>query len=189
MHWGFCQGISNNFADWLSHIGHLLQDKASEVSRRKAVKLLEVSEATATANEEYPTPAGWRIKDSTFDFSLEQWRLVSETTAVDQTPFHKLTVGDVFAVMTGSKETPRLIQERVQSWKSKIFAISPMGSETPCLFVPQTFSRSESAVFECDDKLADIIDMSTAEDHQNLVLLIPAELNLQVSCVLSCIPP
>jgi hypothetical protein len=187
-HWAFIQGIKNTLADWLSHVGHLILDQGDIKTRlTKTTSVMTRAQSTLydSAQSKYPVPDGWTIANSTFKlFTIDDWKLVSETTKADtKSTWFKITIADMFAKLTSSSALAPLVSDRIDCWKTKVFAICPPGSSWPCLFVPKTFTRSESAHFDSDERLASVLDMTelSANNHRELVLVIPADLDLRIS--------
>ena len=187
-HWAFIQGIKNTLADWLSHVGHLILEQGKLLSTAKRVAVLTRSQQQRieAAQRLYPVPEGWSISNSTFKtLSPTDWRDVSSATAADTTStWFQTTISDMYAHLTsGGGSLAPLVNDRIKAWRTKVYAICPPGSEHPCLFVPRTFTRSEAAHFDSDDRLAALMDMSeiSAKSHRGLVLVIPDKLDLRVS--------
>jgi hypothetical protein len=178
-HYAFCEGITNDFADWLSHIGHLLKEAGkSKATVPKSVNIASVADSSAAARIQYPVPPGWTLKDSAAPFTGEQYDEISTATSLDsESTFHKVPLSDLFKVMvddsTGS--VSKLERERVMAWKSKLFAIVPEGGTRPCLFVPKTFSRSVRNLFDVSgwEDLLDPADADSDPDLYQLVLVVP----------------
>ena len=129
----FCTGSTNDFADWLSHIGHLLKQAGTDLHNKPPPKA--VTETTLSARLQYPVPTGWTLKDSICSFSPEQWTRISEATSTDHdSKLHKVSLAELLDVLTGGTTCSALVRDRVHTWKSKIFAIVPPGGSKPCLF-------------------------------------------------------
>ena len=133
----------------------------------------------------YPIPDGWTLKSSIIDFTPDQWGEISDATKADKTTvFHKVSVSEAYHVMTDNDGSiNRLVTDRVKSWQTKMFALIPPNALQPCLFVPQTFSRDEADLFDRDTRLKDYVDISKESSLHKLVLLVPADVNIQVSCI------
>ena len=111
-------GICNQYADWLSHVGHLLSAEAYRLSKSKTEPTHVVLNAAVTQETaaKYPIPTGWSLASTTCNFTTEQWTLISKATAADQsTVFHKVLLSEIFTVLTTKDRTvPALHAERIE---------------------------------------------------------------------------
>ena len=105
-------GICNQYADWLSHVGHLLGAEAYRLSKAK-IDPTHVVLNTNAGEAEYPVPPGWSINSSTCNFTCEQWTQISQATATDEsTTFHKVKLSEIFTVITSKdRSVPALLLE------------------------------------------------------------------------------
>jgi hypothetical protein len=186
MHVAHCKGELNHYADWLSHIGHLLDQEGKRISSRpkhKDVFSVSADKAMNALKKKFPVPAGWTLKGSTFNLDRDQWKMVSDAQKTDKiSSFQKISIGEMFSGLTEVGDCSALSREKVRSWDTKIFAIVPDGASDPVLFVPQSMTRCDSNIFERDDWNEDLFDHDSAQDIRNLVLLIPQGLHdLQLS--------
>jgi hypothetical protein len=188
-HFGYCEGIKNDFSDWLSHIGHLLKDAGRRLSSRhaegktKQVQESRTKDKASVEQQEFPIPIGWNAENKTLKLQTEDWNAISEATAIDkESIYHKVTLSEIHNTLTGNGETSALAKDRVRSWRQKMFAVCPEGSKKPVLMVPQTMSRNEADVFSgkgFDDEL----DMQSKDKFKNLITVIPANAKCRISTI------
>jgi hypothetical protein len=180
MHLVHCKGEWNHFADWLSHIGHLLLTDAKRDRPAQVCSIdLESSEAKAMRLK-YPVPHGWTLEDSVFNLSCDQWSKFSEAQRVDASTFHKVKVSEIFAALMG-EPCSILAKDRVRSWSTKMFAVVPDGASAPVIFVPQSLTRTDVHMFEEAPWNVGLFDRTTDTSPTHLVPLVPMDLDVQVS--------
>ena len=181
MHLVHCKGEWNHFADWLSHIGHLLLEQGRKPAAHPVFSVTKEDKKLQALRLRFPVPSGWTLSDSALNLTSEQWQSLSDAQLADtESVFHKVKVSEMFSVLLGD-DCSALARDRVKSWSTKMFMIVPPGSSAPTIFVPQSLTRSDIHVFEKAEWNQDLFDDSVECSPCHLVPLIPSNLDVQVS--------